>query len=129
MESIIGSNNGSINGLQCLLKKKYKRNPDFPCRVFLFRVFFWLCFFWVHRNRLRVFVFRVFIFWFASKGLAVEKTKHSRLLHPPSFGRCILTARQFMRGAQLPQGSGHYLRSRTVRLPCRRSFAPLPLLL
>ena len=91
--------------------------------AFLFSAFFsWPCFFGVHRNRLRVFVFRDFIFWFASKGLAVEKAKHSRLLHPPSFGRCILTARQFMRGAQLPRGSGHSLRSRTVRLPCRRSM-------
>ena len=91
--------------------------------LLFFRFFLLLGVLGGQRNRLRVFVFRDFIFWFASKGRAVERTKHSRLLHPPSFGRCILTARQFMRGAQLPWGSGHSLRSRTVRLPCRRSFA------
>ena len=28
-----------------ILKKQYKRDPDFFCRVFIFRVLFWLCFF------------------------------------------------------------------------------------
>ena len=40
--------------------------------AFLFSYFFIARFVFVHRNRLRVFVFRIFVFSFASKALAVD---------------------------------------------------------
>ena len=63
-----------------------------------------------------------FLFCFASKALAVDNIRHSRPLRPHSFGHCLLTARQFMRGVQLPRGSWHSLRSYAVWLPCQRGF-------
>ena len=45
---------------------------------------------------------------------------HSLPLRPHSFGHCLLTARQFMRGVQLPQGSWYSLHRRAVWLLCRR---------
>ena len=100
--------------LRYILKRKCKRDPDFCCRVFIFRVFFLLVFWGVHRNRRRVFIIRGFVFCFASKALAVGNIRHSRPLRPHSFGHCLLTARQFMRGVQLPRGSWHFLRSSAI---------------
>ena len=40
--------------------------------LFSFPIFLLLVFFWVQRNRIRVFVFRIFVFSFAANALAVD---------------------------------------------------------